>query len=575
MPGDILKRVPEPRGSGPPSGPRLREPRFEVFWESRRQNLGASLRAVLGGPKPTKEPPRGPYFRDSWVQSSWPKRAVLASALWHLVLVFVPFPHWSSRRPQAEPQRTFVATELTYYPPARDLPQVNPRGTPSRPSPPGEPEKPLPQRGAQAFHPRQTIISAPKVPTHPRQTLIAPEAPPEPPKILPPMPNIVQWAESMEPARPKLQISRAVLARLRPKRRAMRPVADLPVPEFPNPESRPSDLNLIASASSAVQQPRMPVPAMSVPSPGPRQVAGEAVAPDIRPNVKGEAGVGRLIAIPPTPAAPATNLPAPSGNLAANTTISPEGTQPGVPGGSPGGTPGSTGGSGGGPGSPGGNSSGGGTRPGSGTAGNGSGPPGVSISGGHPNSAVSVTGHAEPSEDAPTPPALVAAKPDSHPAPEDSGRMSPAPGFDRIQPGAPPESIFGPKRVYTLHVNMPNLASVTGSWVLSFVEMNRTDDQARTASADLTGPVPLRKVDPKYPASMRNAKVEGEVVLYAIIRRDGSVDSIQLVRGIEPELDSNAMDALSRWRFRPAERQGTPVELETIVHIPFRSVVPN
>jgi TonB family protein len=68
-----------------------------------------------------------------------------------------------------------------------------------------------------------------------------------------------------------------------------------------------------------------------------------------------------------------------------------------------------------------------------------------------------------------------------------------------------------------------------------------------------------------------NEHVEGEVILYAVIRSDGSVDSIQLVRGIDERLDANAMSALSQWKFRPAERNGAPVELEAIVHIPFRA----
>ena len=123
---------------------------------------------------------------------------------------------------------------------------------------------------------------------------------------------------------------------------------------------------------------------------------------------------------------------------------------------------------------------------------------------------------------------------------------------------------------------MPNLASPTGSWILSFAELNQDDEQRKAAATanDLTGPVPLRKVDPKYPPTLISAKVEGEVVLYAVIRRDGTVDSIQLVRGIEPQLDTNAMEALARWRFRPAERKGASVELEAIVHIPFHAVAP-
>ena len=65
-------------------------------------------------------------------------------------------------------------------------------------------------------------------------------------------------------------------------------------------------------------------------------------------------------------------------------------------------------------------------------------------------------------------------------------------------------------------------------------------------------------------------RIDGEVILYAIIRKDGRVDSIQLVRGLDPLLDQNAMDALARWEFRPASREGQPVDLEAVIHIPFQ-----
>jgi len=64
--------------------------------------------------------------------------------------------------------------------------------------------------------------------------------------------------------------------------------------------------------------------------------------------------------------------------------------------------------------------------------------------------------------------------------------------------------------------------------------------------------------------------VSGEVILYAVIRRDGSVDAVQLVRGIDQQLDANAISALRQWKFRPGAKQGTPIDLEAIVHIPFR-----
>ena len=121
---------------------------------------------------------------------------------------------------------------------------------------------------------------------------------------------------------------------------------------------------------------------------------------------------------------------------------------------------------------------------------------------------------------------------------------------------------------------MPNLTSVSGSWILNFAELNDESapgGYARPDPPDLAGPVPLTKVDPKYPPELRTLHVDGEVVLYAIIRKDGSVDSIQLVHSVDPHLDANAMEALAQWKFRPAEKHGDPVDLEAVVHIPFRS----
>ena len=68
--------------------------------------------------------------------------------------------------------------------------------------------------------------------------------------------------------------------------------------------------------------------------------------------------------------------------------------------------------------------------------------------------------------------------------------------------------------------------------------------------------------------------VQGEVVLYAIIRKDGSVDSIQIVRGLDPQLDRNAIDAFKQWTFQPATRARVPVDSQVVIHVPFRYVDP-
>jgi TonB family protein len=116
---------------------------------------------------------------------------------------------------------------------------------------------------------------------------------------------------------------------------------------------------------------------------------------------------------------------------------------------------------------------------------------------------------------------------------------------------------------------MPNLTSFSGSWVMNFAQLDEGDQPYNKPKGNLSGPEPERKVDPKYPQTLIKEKVDGEVILYAIVRKDGTVDSIQLVRGIDPQLDKNSMEALSRWVFRPGARDGKPVDLEAVVHIPF------
>jgi TonB family protein len=194
----------------------------------------------------------------------------------------------------------------------------------------------------------------------------------------------------------------------------------------------------------------------------------------------------------------------------------------------------------------------------------------VSIRGGNPPANKGMAGPAGAAKiSAPTPHTLIT-RPEPHATADDAPVRTGPPNFTALPPGAKPEQIFASKKMYKMQVDMPNLNSATGSWILNFSEL-RMNDSPRSSSSDLSGPAPLRKVDPKYPPTLINEHVEGEVILYAVIRRDGSVDSIQLVRGIDEQLDANAMSALSQWKFRPAMRQGEPVELEAIVHIPFRA----
>ncbi len=533
-------------------------PQLEVAWGSFHQGIGSSFGVLFRRTPVPRNFLAGGFFKDSWIEWRIPRRAIVAAALWHLVLLTIPFPQLPAA---ARHYSAFDNTQLTWSGPINDLPLLELRGPKPKPSPRGEPNKPIAPQGADAFHPRQRILTDPLHPTHPRQTLINSAVPLEPPKILPDLPNVVQFQQMAGPARPRLQINEAALAKLRPREHRAATATAVPLPDVPTFEQKAGEIALAVSPNGPAR-PKLELNAGAAPRVAPRAQTGETgPAPDVGAAQLSAANgnPARFIALSSTPAPPAPVAP-PQGNLAARVSISPEGKRPAVPGGSPNETPGVNVGTGGG------SAGSGAARTGSVAGENAL---DVSISGGHPPANTSVSGMGvQPKISAPALHALIT-RPGPHTEIDDAPERIGPPNFASLPPGAQPEQIFASKKVYKLLVNMPNLNSATGSWILNFSELRVNSEGPRLASQDISGPAPLRKVDPKYPPTLINERVEGEVVLYAVIRRDGSVDSIQLVHGIDEQLDANAMNALSQWKFRPAARQGMSVEFEAIVHIPF------
>jgi TonB family protein len=113
-------------------------------------------------------------------------------------------------------------------------------------------------------------------------------------------------------------------------------------------------------------------------------------------------------------------------------------------------------------------------------------------------------------------------------------------------------------------LNMPNLTSAGGSWIVRFAELKETQDQS-----PLTAPVATLKVDPAYPADLLRHGIEGVVTLYAVIRADGAVSAVRVLHGVDAQLDASARAALQRWHFRPGRKNGNAVDLEAVVQIPF------
>jgi protein TonB len=76
-------------------------------------------------------------------------------------------------------------------------------------------------------------------------------------------------------------------------------------------------------------------------------------------------------------------------------------------------------------------------------------------------------------------------------------------------------------------------------------------------------------VQPKYPPMAKDSHVEGTVVLHAIILKDGSVGSLEVISG-PALLRQSALDAVRQWLYYPTELNGTPVEVDTTICVIYR-----
>lgn len=523
------------------------EPKLDIPWGDFHQGFASSLRALFSRPFLSKDFLGGNYFRDCWIERRIPKRAVLAAALLHVAIFLMPFSLFTLT-PRHNP--AFDNTQLTWSGPIEDFPLLEVPAAKPKLAVNRDPNKLVPPKGADAYHPRQRIVTDAVHPTHPRQTVINPDAPQLAPRVLPELPNIVQLHAPAAPARPHIQISEQALARIHPRQHRVATVTAAPLPVVPSVEPKPADLTLAVSPS-APARPKLELNAGAAPRVAPRAETGDsAPAPELgaAQSAAANGSPAALIALSAAPAPPTPDVQPPQGNLAARISISPEGTKRGSPDGSPNGT-----------GDP---ASGAGAAGGAGQS-----PVGVSISGGNPQPKSTFSGLGGTKLTLPSAHALMTRP---QPGADDTPARTGPPDFRTLPPGAKPEQVFATKRVYTLAINMANINSASGSWILNFTELGYGKSSALSTPADLISPVPVRKVDPKYPPELIEQNVQGEVVLYGVIRANGSVDSIQVVRGIDPQLDANAKNAFAQWKFTPASKAGAPIDLEVIAHIPFK-----
>lgn len=73
---------------------------------------------------------------------------------------------------------------------------------------------------------------------------------------------------------------------------------------------------------------------------------------------------------------------------------------------------------------------------------------------------------------------------------------------------------------------------------------------------------------PPYPQLAKTARIQGDVVLRAIISKNGTIENLQVVSG-HPMLQQAALDAVRQWRYKPYYLNGEPVEVDTTITVKF------
>jgi TonB family protein len=519
-------------------------PVFLVPWESAPRiflhNLGDLFRReplLLVTSRPAR------FWPDVFVDGPLPRKGFALSAVYHAgffaFLYLVPFFAQLSQQPAITPP---AHTTLTYYNVSEYLPPVNARQKPVVAKTRRQPDP--------AYAP-QPIISVAQSLDNVEQTIVEPNAVRLNQNVR--LPNLV--VSTPVPALPAAALERStaklILPTLAPEviqpapTTTSRAISQLALPAMPQPaiiepaplpdamQRKLGDIN-IAHVDPQIQEPKLIVMEQRAATSNPENIPN-ARQEDIVPPLSaassagsGEKAVGQVLVLGLNPALPHGPITLAGGNRRGEFAATPEGR--------------------------------------------------VGGSGAPPAGDASARDHQEihiGGKSAQNGSGVVVAKPAPDPAKQRMFASLASPGITELarqtRPGAVAnpdpieDEVFAGKRFYSLVLNMPNLTSASGSWVVRFAELHPS-----AVRGDLTAPVATGKVDPAYPAELMRNGVEGTVVLYAVIRSDGSVGEVRVLRGFDARLDENARIALSRWHFRPATKNGAAVDLEAVVQIPFR-----
>jgi periplasmic protein TonB len=104
-------------------------------------------------------------------------------------------------------------------------------------------------------------------------------------------------------------------------------------------------------------------------------------------------------------------------------------------------------------------------------------------------------------------------------------------------------------------------------WLILFVGLFAL---AKDGKKQSTPPKPIYTPDAEYTSSARHDRIEGTVTVSMVVGADGIPHDLKVVNGLRSDLDKKAIEALSKWRFNPARKEGTPIPVSITVEVPFR-----
>jgi len=85
----------------------------------------------------------------------------------------------------------------------------------------------------------------------------------------------------------------------------------------------------------------------------------------------------------------------------------------------------------------------------------------------------------------------------------------------------------------------------------------------------VTAPVVIYQVEPEYPDDARKARFQGSVMVAVEVDEKGLVSSVRIMKPAGLGLDEKALEAVKKWRFRPATRDGRPVSVPASIEVSF------